>query len=192
MIRKIVFIIGVTAFTVCMLIAATIRVNGGSQFFVDFSSDDLNARVAKHAALAREAYLYSQPLLESYATLYDDIEGADKSERVGAFNTLKRVARVEGESEQVVGVKAWLDLRREPLVLHVPVNGKQRADIKLVDLYGVSSLNIGTADRALSEVEHGRARDHAEQEDDPDQRHRAVGHCTVAVGHQPSSRRKRR
>lgn len=142
MLRKILIIAGVTVFTAVMLVAATLRVNGGFETFSDVSAGSLNANVVEYAGLAREAYLYAQPLLDSYATMYQDIDGGKASERVGAFNTLKVLARVNGESDQLISIKAWLDLRTEPMLLHVPRGGRLLDGISISDLYGERALQI--------------------------------------------------
>ena len=140
MLRKAVTIVGVTVFTSLMLIAATLRVNGGLDTFADFSSHSINSSVVEDAGLARESYLYAQPLLQAYGKLYRDIADQSAAEAVGSFNTLKVLAKIEAESNQSITIKAWLDLRTEPLLLHLPRGGGFVNGVQVDDLYGNTIL----------------------------------------------------
>jgi hypothetical protein len=136
MVRKAIIIGGVTLFTCAMLVAATLRMNGGFENFADISAKSVNSSVAEYAGLAHEAYIYAQPLLNSYRDLYRDIADESTPDYIGAFNTLKVTARVEGEANQLIGLKAWLDLRAEPMLLHVPRDGGRLEAVGVTDLYG--------------------------------------------------------
>ncbi|MCZ6829992.1 MAG: DUF1254 domain-containing protein [Gammaproteobacteria bacterium] len=142
MFRKAIIIVGVTVFTGVLLLAATLRLNGGTEIFSEVSTQSINSSVVEFAGLAREAYFYAQPLLQSYSSMYQEIAGKSSADHIGAFNTLKVRARVEGESDQSITIKAWLDLRSEPMLLHVPQGGVFLSGIKLVDLYGENAFRI--------------------------------------------------
>ena len=142
MLRKVIVICGVTLFTGAMLVVATLRVNGGFETFSDVTASSINSSVVEYAGLAREAYIYAQPLLNSYRHMYRDISDKSATDHIGAFNTLKVAARVEGETDQSITVKAWLDLRTEPMLLHVPRDGGFLNGMQMLDLYGDEAFSI--------------------------------------------------
>jgi len=123
----------------------------------------LGASAAEHTAeelpasdaqqIAKEAYIYGVPLIESYRALV--AEGLDSANpRFQApLNTLTSEARIYAPGDR--GVKtpnpdiarstAWLDLRTQPVVLSVPAIETDRYySIQLVDLYGFNFRYIGT------------------------------------------------
>lgn len=142
MLRNALVIFGVTVFTVAMLVAATLRVNGDGSTFTALKAQSINQNVVEYAEIAREAYVFAQPLLQTYATLYSDMSAGRKADRVPGFNEIKVLARVEGATDQTVTVKAWLDLRAQPILLHVPEGGPPRDKLSVSDLYGIKVLDI--------------------------------------------------
>lgn len=107
---------------------------------------------AEARALAKEAYIFGAPLVANYRTMFFHAVDKMSPEYRAPFNTFVHVGRGYGPADAAVSPNndtipsfAWLDLRRQPVVLTVPKFAKGRYySITLVDLFTFNFANIGT------------------------------------------------
>lgn len=79
-------------------------------------------------AIAKEAYIYANPLVDSYRILYSYFVDEDDSDFKAPWNQIKNIPRVYTPDDRAVQTPnsdtpySWLglDLRAEPVVLTVP------------------------------------------------------------------------
>ncbi len=118
---------------------------------VECDAQELTAIEAQ--AIAREAYIYGYPIIESYRTMYAFAIDRDSNEFKAPLNVLKHEANVFTPADTgVVTPNAdtpysylWMDLRSEPVVLGVPAIQKGRYySIELTDLFKFSFDYIGS------------------------------------------------
>ena len=104
-------------------------------------------------AIAKEAYIYANPLADNYRILYSSFVDKTDSEYKGPFNQIKNFARVYTPEDKSVQTPnsdtpySWLamDLRTEPLVLTVlPIEKERYFSIQLIDLYTHNFDYIGS------------------------------------------------
>lgn len=95
--------------------------------------------------IARNAYIYGFPIVENYKMMYAYAVYKDSGHFRAPFNTLAVVtpdtavvdstARVAAPASKPYAI-AWLDLRKEPVVITVPrLKDDSRYNIQLIDLY---------------------------------------------------------
>ena len=102
--------------------------------------------------LTKEAYIFGYPLVENYRTMFYYAVDKASREYKGPFNAVVHMGRpytpqdsIASPNNDTVSSFAWLDLRREPVVLTVPKIDKTRYfSITLVDLYTFNFASIGT------------------------------------------------
>jgi hypothetical protein len=103
--------------------------------------------------IAREAYTYANPVVDSYRILHSSFVDRNDPEYKAPWNQLKNIARVYTPHDKALQTPntdtpySWLamDLRTEPLVLTVPQIEKARYySIQLIDLYTHIFDYIGT------------------------------------------------
>lgn len=103
--------------------------------------------------LAREAYIYTYPMVKNYLTLYQYAVEKDGSQYKGPLNTLNSVARVfTPEDTAIITPNSdtpysflVMDLRAEPLVVTLPaVETNRYYSMQLVDLYTHNVDYLGT------------------------------------------------
>jgi hypothetical protein len=92
--------------------------------------------VLEYVEIAREAYLYSAPLLQSYRLLYQEMAHAGEGEAIASFNNLRQWRQISAGNRQSLESRGWLDLRSEPMLVSVPEGFSVRSRIKVSDLYG--------------------------------------------------------
>jgi hypothetical protein len=116
-----------------------------------FAQGDVTPAEAR--AIAREAYVYAYPMVDSYRILHAYFVDADNPEYKGPFNRLRSFARVFTPEDKAVQTPnsdtpysfLGLDLRAEPIVLTVPPIGKERYfSIQLIDLYTFNFDYVGS------------------------------------------------
>lgn len=104
-------------------------------------------------AIAKEAYIYANPLADSYRILYGSFVDRKNPEFKAPWNRIKNVARVYTPDDKAVQTPnsdtpyTWLglDLRAEPYVLTVPpIEKKRYFSIQLIDLYTHNFGYIGS------------------------------------------------
>jgi len=104
-------------------------------------------------AIAKEAYIYGNPLADSYRILYGSFIDRNNPEYKAPWNHIKNISRVYTPDDKAVQTPnsdtpySWLglDLRTEPYVLSVPPIEKTRYfSIQLIDLYTHNFGYIGT------------------------------------------------
>ena len=108
---------------------------------------------AEARAIANEAYIYANPLADSYRILYGSFVDQTDPEYKGPWNQLKNFPRAYTPDDKAVQTPnsdtpySWLgmDLRTEPLVLTVPTIEEERYfSIQLIDLYTHNFDYIGS------------------------------------------------
>ena len=108
---------------------------------------------AEARAIAKEAYIYANPLADSYRILYSSFVDQTDPEYKTPLNQLKNMARVYTPDDKAVQAPnsdtpySWLglDLRAEPFVLTVPpIEKKRYFSIQLIDLYTHNFDYIGS------------------------------------------------
>lgn len=94
--------------------------------------------------IAKEAYVYANPVVDSYRILYTSFVDSKDPEFKGAWNQVINIPRVYTHEDRAVQTPnsdtpySWvgLDLRDEPIVLTVPPMEKERYfSLQLIDLY---------------------------------------------------------
>ena len=104
-------------------------------------------------AIAKEAYIYANPVVDSYRIIYNSFVDKTDPEYKAPFNRIKNISRVYTHEDRAVQTPnsdtpySWLalDLRTEPFVLSVPPIEKERYfSIQLIDLYTHNFAYIGS------------------------------------------------
>lgn len=104
-------------------------------------------------AIAKEAYIYGYPMVDSYRIMHAYFVDKANPEYKGAFNTLHNFARVFTPEDKAVQTPnsdtpysfLGMDLRAEPLVLTVPpIDGARYFSIQLIDAYTFNFDYIGS------------------------------------------------
>ena len=114
--------------------------------FTGFSQLAVAADISPDEArtIAKEAYIYANPLVDSYRIMYTYFIDQNNPEFTAPWNQLKHFERVYTSDDRAVQGPnsdtpySWLgfDLRTEPIVLTVPTIEKDRYfSIQLIDLY---------------------------------------------------------
>jgi hypothetical protein len=108
---------------------------------------------AEARAIAKEVYIYGNPLADSYRILYGSFVDRKNPEYKAPWNQIKNISRVYTPNDKAVQTPnsdtpySWLamDLRTETLVLTVPPIEKERYfSIQLVDFYTHNFDYIGS------------------------------------------------
>ena len=103
--------------------------------------------------IAKNAYIYAYPMIENYKYMYAYAVYKDSGHFRAPFNTLAVVtpdtARTDSTGHAVTPkppyALAWLDLRKEPVVITVPrMKEGSHYDIQLIDLYTAHFGEIST------------------------------------------------
>ena len=104
-------------------------------------------------AIATEAYIYANPVVDSYRIIYGSFVDKTDPEYKAPFNRIENISRVYTHEDRAVQTPnsdtpySWLalDLRTEPFVLTVPPVEKERYfSIQLIDLYTHNFAYIGS------------------------------------------------
>lgn len=111
------------------------------------------ASAAEARSIAKDAFLYAYPMLYNYKTMVEQaVDPASKS-YVGGFGRFRNYSRPYGpENKDIVTPNndtpyswAWLDLRREPWVLTVPVIPDKRYYVfQWIDLFTYNFAYVGS------------------------------------------------
>lgn len=103
--------------------------------------------------IARKAYIYAYPIVKNYQSLYNTTIDAKSPDYRGKFNQFYGKAEIYTPRSKNVNFPnidaadsyAWMDLRRQPLVLTVPkVDSGRYYSIQLTDLYTHNFAYVGT------------------------------------------------
>ena len=104
-------------------------------------------------AIAKDAWLYAFPMMESYNTWYSQAVDARSPTYVGGFNTFRHYSEAFTSANHDVVTPnndtpyswAWLDLRAEPIVISVPEVPKDRYYVlQCIDLFTYNCAYIGS------------------------------------------------
>ena len=104
-------------------------------------------------AIAKEAYIYGYPLVDSYRILYAACVDTHNPEFKAPWNQIRNMPRVFTSDDKAAQTPnsdtpystLGLDLRAEPMVITVPVIDKSRFfNIQLIDLYTFNFDYIGS------------------------------------------------
>lgn len=108
---------------------------------------------AEARAIAKEAYIYGYPMVDSYRIMHAYFVDRENPEYKADWNQIRSFARVFTPEDKAVQTPnadtpysfLGLDLRAEPIVLTVPVIEKNRYfSIQLIDLYTFNFDYIGS------------------------------------------------
>ena len=108
---------------------------------------------AEARAIAKEAYIYGFPMVDSYRIQYAYFVDTKNPEYKGAWNVVHNMPRVYTPEDKAVQTPnsdtpysmLGLDLRAEPIVLTVPVIEKERYfSVQLIDAYTQNFDYIGS------------------------------------------------
>jgi hypothetical protein len=108
---------------------------------------------AEARAIAKEAYIYGFPMVDSYRIQHAYFVDTQNPEYKAPWNQLRNIARVFTPEDKAVQTPnsdtpysmAGLDLRTEPMVLTVPeLESERYFSIQLVDLYTFNFEYIGS------------------------------------------------
>lgn len=123
-----------------------------SSLFISCSTKaELTPEEAKQ--IAKEAYIYGNPLVDSYRIIHAYFVNENNPEYKGPFNVLKNMPKVYTYEDKAVQTPnsdtpysmLGMDLRTEPMVLTVPQIEKNRYfSIQLVDAYTFNFDYIGS------------------------------------------------
>jgi len=111
------------------------------------------ASTAEVRAVAKEAYIYAYPMLESYNTMYKQLANPAGREYVGGFGKFRHYSEAfTPDNKDIVTPNndtpyswAWLDLRAEPWVVSVPaVPGNRYYVQQWIDLFTFNFAYIGS------------------------------------------------
>ncbi len=112
-----------------------------------------SATPAQARMIAKEAYLYANPMVDNYRVFYGSFVDETDPEYKTPINQLVNLARVYTHEERAVQTPnsdtpySWqaLELRAEPYVLKVPeIEEKRYFSIQLIDLYTHNFAYIGS------------------------------------------------
>ena len=104
-------------------------------------------------AIAKEAYIYGFPMVDSYRIQHAYFVDAGNPEYKGPWNQIVNIPRVYTPADMAIQTPnsdtpysfAGLDLRAEPIVLTVPVIEKNRYfSVQLIDAYTFNFAYIGS------------------------------------------------
>jgi hypothetical protein len=125
--------------------------------FASIASTTANAQtsvtLAEARAIAKEAYIYGFPLVDSYRVQYDYFVDSKGPEFKAPWNHIYNTPRVYTPADTAIQTPnsdtpySWLglDLRTEPIVLTVPAVEKKRYySVQLTDAYTFNFDYIGT------------------------------------------------
>ena len=122
---------------------------------VAFASTGASAQAVSEAetqAIAKDAYIYSYAMLESYQTWRAQAVDKNFPGYVGGFNTFRHYSEpFTPDNKDIVTPNndtpyswAWLDLRAEPMVVSVPAVPKDRYYVmQWIDLFTQNFAYIG-------------------------------------------------
>jgi hypothetical protein len=115
------------------------------------ATDDLSPAEAR--AIAKEAYIYGFPMVDSYRIQYDYFTDTKNPEFKAPWNHIANIPRVTTPADTTAQTPnadtpySWLglDLRAEPIVLTMPVIPKERYfTVQLIDAYTFNFDYIGS------------------------------------------------
>jgi hypothetical protein len=104
-------------------------------------------------AIAKDAWLYAFPMMESYNTWYSQAVDSSSPTYVGGFNMFRHYSKTFTSANHDVVTPnndtpyswAWLDLRAEPIVISVPEVPKDRYYVlQFIDLFTYNCAYIGS------------------------------------------------
>jgi len=120
---------------------------------VSGADDHASATSAEARTIARDAYVYGYPMVDSYRIQYAYFVDQKNPEYKAPWNQIRNIPRVFTPEDKAVQTPnsdtpysmAGLDLRAEPIVLTVPAIEKNRYfSIQLIDLYTHNFDYIGS------------------------------------------------
>ncbi|RKH88348.1 DUF1254 domain-containing protein, partial [Corallococcus praedator] len=124
----------------------------GSEAVGEASREEEGASLQEAREIARDAFVYAYPMLYNYKTLYLSTQDPLSSGYTGGFQRFRHFARVLTPKDTDVVTPnndtpysmAWLDLRREPLVLRLPEVEKDRYNVfQFCDLFTQNFAYLG-------------------------------------------------
>src|SRR5260221_13506278 len=127
-------------------------------FAAPMGSSAQNVSSAEAQAIAKDAYIYSYAMMESYQTWRTQTLDKAANGYVGGFNVFRHYSEpFTPDNKDIVTPNndtpyswAWLDLRAEPMVVSVPAVPKDRYYVmQWIDLFTQNFANIGVRGNGL-------------------------------------------
>ena len=121
--------------------------------FFSCSQEEKQITPEEARAIAKEAYIYANPMVDNYRGIYNYFVDKDNPEYKDAWNQIVNLPRVYTHEDRAVQTPnsdtpysfLALDLRTEPMVLSVPAMEEDRYfSIQLIDLYTHNFAYIGS------------------------------------------------
>lgn len=114
---------------------------------------DIQASPAEVRSIARDAYIYGYPMVDSYRILHTYFVDKDSPEYKGTWNQLRNIPRVYTPDDKAVQTPnsdtpysmLGMDVRAEPMVLTIPkIDADRYFSVQLVDLYTHNFSYLGS------------------------------------------------
>ncbi len=137
-------------------------------------SNAVELTVGEAKQIAEEAYIYAYPMMQNYKTMYFRSVAGQNGSLPRPFNVFSHRTRLLGpEYKAIVGPNndtlystAWLDLRREPMVISVPdVSPARYYSLQFIDAFVHNFAYIGqrtTGSQAGNYLVYGPGQDPTE------------------------------
>ena len=136
-----------------VLVTATMLIIIAIGFVLTSCSKKVEVTTEEARQIAKEAYIYGYPMVDSYRIVYAYFVDKNDPEYKGPFNQIKNIPRVYTPEDKAVQTPnsdtpysmLGMDLRAEPLVLTIPVIEKERYfSVQLVDMYTFNFDYLGS------------------------------------------------
>lgn len=141
--------------SVLALVASTLFVDGCANLADENAASAVQASVtpAEARVIAKEAYIYGFPMVDSYRVMYAYFVARDNPEYKGPFNQIRSFARLMTPADKAVQTPnsdtaysfLGLDLRAEPVVITVPqIENNRYFVLQFVDTYTHNFAYVGS------------------------------------------------
>jgi hypothetical protein len=136
-----------------MKINRLILISGALAVIINSTTHAANLTPAEARAIAKEAYIYGYPMVDSYRIEYGYFVDKQDPEYKGPWNEIHNTPRVYTPADKAIQTPnsdtpySWLglDLRAEPMVLTMPVIEKERYfSVQFTDLYTFNFDYLGS------------------------------------------------
>jgi hypothetical protein len=119
-------------------------------------------QVTETRAIAKDAYIWGFPIVESYKSMYAQAIDANGPDFHAPFNQIGSAASVATPKDTAIITPnsdtpysfLWMDLRAEPVVVTIPaLGGKRYFSVQLIDMY---THNFAYINKALTQGRAGK------------------------------------
>jgi hypothetical protein len=150
------FFIPISGSAVALLLAPLLRAEGPERSGKAATAEQLREELAYSVGL--QAYVYGFPVVEMYRVRYRHVWDPTNPDRT-PVNRLRHARRLRDHTATAVVSpnndtlysSAWLDLAREPVVLHVPDAGRRYCSFQLIDAYTNNFAQLGKTSKGVEQ-----------------------------------------